>query len=226
MTSSRTGKDPVSTPDTSLPVSTVSPSSRHLLPLRLLHHPARHVRGILRLARQRRTFALALLAGSATTVGTVSAATVAAIQFQRSIAAPLAGPRPVPSPLGSSLEALGANKPATPKHHFLAAALHSHPLRGLASWYGSVWQGRKTASGEVFREAELTAAHRTLPFGTLVRVTDLRSLRSVIVRINDRGALAPGRVIDLSAAAADQLGILDSGLASVKLEVLERPEKA
>ncbi len=132
---------------------------------------------------------------------------------------PLACPRPVASSNETAKQLQAAIKP---KRHLLTDALHSHPLRGLASWYGSVWQGRTTASGEVFQQAELTAAHRTLPFGTRVRVTDLRSLRSVIVRINDRGTLAPGRVIDLSAAAASELGILDSGLAKVQLEVLGR----
>ena len=96
-----------------------------------------------------------------------------------------------------------------------------HPLQGIASWYGSVLHGHKTASGETFDEAEMTACHPTLPFGTLVRVTDTVSLRSVVVRINDRGVLHPDRVIDLSAAAADKLGMLRSGLAHVRLTVLK-----
>lgn len=111
--------------------------------------------------------------------------------------------------LGKPLSAIG--KPL--------AAL-TNPLHGIASWYGSVLHGHKTASGETFDETELTAAHKTLPLGTVVRVTDLHSRRSVIVRINDRGVLAPGRVIDLSSAAAEQLGILRAGTASVKLEVI------
>src|ERR1700727_524889 len=76
---------------------------------------------------------------------------------------------------------------------------------GLASWYGEVLQGHRTASGRIFDKNELTAAHRTLPFGSKVKVTDLRNQRSVIVTITDRGELFPDRVIDLSLGAARQL---------------------
>lgn len=78
---------------------------------------------------------------------------------------------------------------------------------GVASWYGPGFYGRKTASGERFTGKALTAAHRTLPFGSMVRVTDKRSGRSIVVRINDRGPFKRGRVIDLSAAAARALGM-------------------
>jgi rare lipoprotein A len=98
----------------------------------------------------------------------------------------------------------------TPARHKI---LWPNPLSGIASWYGSVRQGHHTANGERFDKDELTAAHRTLPFGTMVRVVDVNSGKSVIVRINDRGALFPDRVIDLSSAAADDLGILRSGVA-------------
>ena len=94
-------------------------------------------------------------------------------------------------------------------------------LRGIASWYGSVLNGHRTASGERFDMYAMTACHPTLPFGTLVRVTDLESNRSVVVRINDRGVLSNGRVIDLSYAAAEQLNFTHAGLASVKLEVVK-----
>ena len=93
-------------------------------------------------------------------------------------------------------------------------------LAGIASWYGEVLDGHTTASGEIFHKEALTACHPTLPFGTLVRVINLRNRRSVVVRINDRGQLDPGRVIDLSSAAADRLGMLRAGLAPVRLEVL------
>jgi rare lipoprotein A len=93
---------------------------------------------------------------------------------------------------------------------------------GFASWYGSVLEGHHTASGERFKKDELTAAHRTLPFGTLVRVVDVNTGNSVIVRINDRGVLFPDRVIDLSSAAARSLGILREGVAKVRLEVLKK----
>lgn len=89
---------------------------------------------------------------------------------------------------------------------------------GIASVYG--YEGGKTASGERMSNSALTAAHRTLPFGTLVRVTNNRTGRSVVVRINDRGPFVAGRVIDLSPAAASALGF--SGLANVTLDVVGR----
>ena len=92
--------------------------------------------------------------------------------------------------------------------------------RGMASWYGKVLQGHRTASGRRFDMFEMTAAHRSLPFGSKVKVTDLRNSKSVIVTITDRGELFPDRVIDLSYAAADKLGMLKVGVDPVKLEVL------
>jgi rare lipoprotein A len=89
---------------------------------------------------------------------------------------------------------------------------------GLASFYGSPQQ---TANGEQFNPRALTAAHRTLPFGTKVRVTNVRSGRAVTVRINDRGPFVYGRVIDLSQAAAEELGIVGRGIAKVKLDVVQ-----
>ena len=96
---------------------------------------------------------------------------------------------------------------------------------GVASWYGPGFHGRKTASGEVFNMHALTAAHRTLPFGTLVRVTYLRTGRSVVVRINDRGPWKRGRIIDLSYAAARKIGLLRDGTGRVRLEVIRWPSK-
>jgi rare lipoprotein A len=92
---------------------------------------------------------------------------------------------------------------------------------GQASWYGPGFYGNRTANGEVFRPGTLTAAHRTLAFGTRVRVTNLWNGRTAIVRINDRGPFHGGRVIDLAHGAARELGVLASGVASVKLEVLQ-----
>ncbi|MGD0095147.1 MAG: septal ring lytic transglycosylase RlpA family protein [Terracidiphilus sp.] len=93
-------------------------------------------------------------------------------------------------------------------------------LRGVASWYGGVFNGRKTASGERFDMYGMTACHPTLPFGSLVRVVNLANRRSVVVRITDRGYLYDGRVIDVSYGAAEKLAMTKSGLASVRLEVL------
>jgi rare lipoprotein A len=91
--------------------------------------------------------------------------------------------------------------------------------RGTASWYGEHFHGLETASGEVFDMNQLTAAHRELPFGAEVRVIHLRTGASVTVVINDRGPCIDGRDIDLSEAAARQLGMVDEGLAPVLIEV-------
>lgn len=92
---------------------------------------------------------------------------------------------------------------------------------GEASWYGPGFFGNRTANGEVFRPGTLTAAHRTLPFGTKVRVTNLWNGRTAVVRINDRGPFHGARVIDLAHGAAQKLGLTASGIAQVKLEVLQ-----
>ncbi|RDI95570.1 septal ring lytic transglycosylase RlpA family protein [Meiothermus sp. QL-1] len=91
---------------------------------------------------------------------------------------------------------------------------------GLASWYGARFHGRRTASGERFNKFHLTAAHRSLPFGTRVRVVNPRNGQSVVVRINDRGPHIQGRIIDLSYAAALQLGLVRQGVFRVRLEIL------
>lgn len=91
---------------------------------------------------------------------------------------------------------------------------------GLASWYGGKFQGRLTSSGEVFDTNLLTAAHKTLPFGTVVKVTNLDNGRSTVVKINDRGPFVEGRIIDLSRAAAEQIDMIGTGTARVSVEVL------
>ncbi len=93
-------------------------------------------------------------------------------------------------------------------------------LSGLASWYGPGFNGRRSASGEIFNQNAMTAAHRTLPFGTQVRVTNVHTGQSVVVRINDRGPFTGGRIIDLSAAAARAVGLMQAGVAPVQLDVL------
>ena len=94
-------------------------------------------------------------------------------------------------------------------------------IKGWASWYGPGFDGNRSASGEIFNQNALTAAHRDLPFGTKVLVTNLDNGRSVVVLINDRGPYAFDRVIDLSAAAAQVLGLMQSGVAPVRLDVLD-----
>lgn len=92
---------------------------------------------------------------------------------------------------------------------------------GKASYYAMKYQFRKTASGERFNQAALTGAHRTLPFGTRVRVTNVANAKSVTVRINDRGPFVEGRVIDLSRAAFSRIGNLASGIIEVRLDIVE-----
>ena len=109
--------------------------------------------------------------------------------------------------------AVAAPKPATapkPAHHWFQL--------GHASWYGKLFQGQPTASGESYNMYDLTCAHRSLPLGSLVRVTNLRNRKSVVVRVNDRGPVADNRIVDLSYAAAISLGF--QGVAKVRLELV------
>ncbi|QPN69060.1 septal ring lytic transglycosylase RlpA family protein [Synechococcus sp. CBW1108] len=96
-----------------------------------------------------------------------------------------------------------------------------HSSSGQASWYGPGFYGNRTANGEVFRPGTMTAAHRTLPFGTKVKVTNLWNGRTTVVRINDRGPFHGNRVIDLAHGAAHSLGVTASGIAQVRLDVLQ-----
>jgi len=127
------------------------------------------------------------------------------------------------SPTPSSMTQAAANRePAVPQIGPTPEARQwKDKLHGVASWYGGVFNGRKTASGEVFDMNAMTACHPTLPFGSVVRVVNLSNHRSVIVRITDRGdVLEERRVIDLSYGAAEKLGMTWAGLAKVDLEVL------
>ena len=96
---------------------------------------------------------------------------------------------------------------------------YTHFQTGMASYYGGSWHGKKTANGEIFNENSLTAAHKTLPFGTRVKVTNLDNGKSVVVRINNRGPYSKGRVIDLSKAAFSKIASTSKGVTRVKLEV-------
>jgi len=93
-------------------------------------------------------------------------------------------------------------------------------MQGFASWYGAKFHGRRAADGSRYNMYELTAAHKTLPFGTRLRVTHMDNGRSVEVTITDRGPLMEGRIIDLSFAAAQALDMVEEGVARVRLEVL------
>ena len=108
--------------------------------------------------------------------------------------------------------------PGKESHVYVDAPIESET--GIASWYGGRWIGHLTANGETYRQGDVTAAHKKLPFNTPVRVTDLKTGKSVVVRINNRGPFVRGRIIDLSVVAAKQLGTYDRGLAKVKIQAL------
>ncbi|GAB1482218.1 septal ring lytic transglycosylase RlpA family protein [Treponema sp.] len=95
---------------------------------------------------------------------------------------------------------------------------------GIASWYGAEFEGRKTASGEIFNTKLLTAAHPKLPFGTILRVTNTQNNKSVLVRVNDRGPFVAARILDVSRAAAEKLDMIVTGTAPVRIESISSPE--
>jgi len=134
---------------------------------------------------------------------------VAPTQYRRLASTPRMHRRVAMSPI---------HRAAIAKKKVAAKKAAEHATVGVASFY---WQGSKTANGEKFNPRELTAAHRTLPFGTRIRVTDVTTGRSVTVRVNDRGPFIPGRIVDVSAGAAESLGMAGRGLAKVKLDVVE-----
>lgn len=147
--------------------------------------------------------------------------------------APSATAAPVPSrsvttkflPTGTTVE-LATVAPIPDRNKAPGAQAEERVIRemtGVASWYGPGFHGRRTANGERFNQNELTAAHKTLPFNTRVRVTSMATNRSVIVTINDRGPYVRGRAIDLSAAAARSIGLETRGVGRVKIEVLGTP---
>ena len=142
-------------------------------------------------------------------LGTISTRTVQAdARLQRPTATP-------PAVVANATPVMSAASQPAPK-------THGKIFRGIASWYGSVFNGRKTASGETFDMNAMTACHPTLPFGSLVKVINLRNRKSVVVRITDRGDLGSNnwRIIDLSYAAAEKLQMTEAGLARVSLEVI------
>ena len=119
-------------------------------------------------------------------------------------------------PVAGVPDAAGIPRPGV----HMSAHYRTTSLTGVASWYGGHHAGRQTASGEIFSTALRTAAHRNLPFGTMLRVTNLRNGRTSVVRVNDRGPFVGGRSIDLSEQAARDLAMVDDGLAPVRLEIL------
>ncbi len=124
--------------------------------------------------------------------------------------------------LGNTTDARSAKAPELSHAPVKSLAVKKHWYEiGKASWYGGSFQGRETASGEDYNMTDLTCAHRSLPLGTLVRVTNLLNHKSVVVRVNDRGPYLGNRIVDLSYAAAHFLGF--KGVARVRLDVLRHP---
>jgi rare lipoprotein A len=124
----------------------------------------------------------------------------------------------VPGPSDTDVPAEAPAKPEPAPAAKQPAAPATLPQTGEASWYGAYHHGKRTASGTVFDQTKLTAAHRSLPFGTRLRVTNLSNGRTVEVEVTDRGPYAGNRIIDLSRAAAQALGMIESGTATVRLE--------
>jgi peptidoglycan lytic transglycosylase len=130
----------------------------------------------------------------------------------------------------AALVAISARTEASPPGAFLATynspkiSKQLDEKTGVASWYGEQFQGNRTANGEIYDMNGLTAASRTLPLGTKLKVTNLRNNRSLIVRINDRGPYIHNRSLDVSKAAARRLGFIASGLAQVRMEVVSYPK--
>ena len=103
----------------------------------------------------------------------------------------------------------------------LGVETQNQPYTGYATWYADYFHGRRTANGEIYHKDKFTAAHRTLPFGTMVKVTNLDNNKSCIVKINDRCGNNPKMTIDLSKAAAAEIGMLSAGIQKVRLEIIE-----
>lgn len=120
-----------------------------------------------------------------------------------------------------SLPATKETQPAVPSKADIPSGKVLLTLEGVASYYAHEFHGRLTSNGETFDMNSLTAAHRTFPFGTRIRVTNLANGRTVIVRVNDRGPFKEGRIIDLSLGAAKEIDLIPTGTTKVKLEVLE-----
>jgi rare lipoprotein A len=100
-------------------------------------------------------------------------------------------------------------------------SIQNYIEEGFASYYSDAFEGKETASGEIFTQTGLTAAHRWLPFGTIVKVTNLENGKSILVKINDRGPFVPNRIIDLSKMASQKLGFYNKSIAKVRIEVVE-----
>src|SRR5579884_616758 len=135
-------------------------------------------------------------------------------------------PPPQETPAGPPPETAQTEEPSVPLPSQIEIAPNAKPLMvetGIASWYGAPYHNRRGSNGEIYDMHALTAAHRTFPLGSIVRVTNLSSGESVIVRITDRGPFIEGRIIDLSRAAAEKIGLIRRGTGEVRVELLRTP---
>lgn len=132
--------------------------------------------------------------------------------------------RNVPPPAVRPVPGLGTNRPAAPEPEYDGPVISTEV--GLASWYGPPYHNRNAANGLPYDQNAMTAAHRTLPMGTVIRVTNLQTNQSAIVKITDRGPFVQGRVLDLSLAAAKATGLYRLGVAKVKIDVLQQTANA
>jgi rare lipoprotein A len=146
------------------------------------------------------TLALSLASAAPAALAQAASAPAAAASKAAEMTAPAAAPAAAPAPT--------------------AAAAAGDAMSGKAAWYGRKFNGRKTASGQRFNAAAMTAAHPSLAFGTKVKITNTKNKRSVVVVINDRGPSTPGRIVDVTQAAAKRLGFVRSGTADVTIEVV------
>ncbi len=107
------------------------------------------------------------------------------------------------------------------QRYYLLKTAEGYDETGIGTWYGPGFHGRKTASGEIFNQNAMTAAHKTLPLGTKVRVTNLNNNKTIVVRINDRGPFAKTKIIDLSRKAGDIIGIRRAGIAPMRVQAID-----
>ncbi len=174
--------------------------------------------------RRQTTLWIYLVAGvsAVTLVALVVLFTARTVHADASLSQPTIKAPAAPAATSVTPVSLAHAQPAIPGRGPTPEAQHwTDKIHGVASWYGGVFNGRKTASGEIFDMYAMTACHPSLPFGSIVRVVNRSNHRSVVVRITDRGDLVEeGRVIDLSYAAAEKLGMTWAGIAKVDLQVL------
>jgi rare lipoprotein A len=135
-------------------------------------------------------------------------------------------PRPVPSGNSPTVTKPPAQEPASSQDDEISLPPNTRPVfveTGVASWYGPPYHNRRGSNGEVYNMNAMTAAHRTLPLGSIVRVTNVKTGHAALVRITDRGPFVQGRILDLSLAAAKKVDVWQPGLAQVKVEVMQTP---